>query len=369
MNNDSPKVVIQDINSEDYPKSNPYFGIKSESVLKKRTIRYLEGVNSIYDPGVFYKEGRYINAIKAFIIKGDNKNEILNNYNLSFENDNYYVFPKFFHKYKFSVDDEEYTLSIDRKGYIGVNANYFYTEGQTKYFYYYDEKYYFDDFQSNKDELLQIYLVNECFMILFLTTIEIDGFFHCSKEFEISNFQAEEVFYINKKYEKIPSESYLIYEIKSGNKLLDLLNQLLKHYTFLSKFFGIFKKYNFKKFVFFCFYRSKEKIIIDDKYLNNAFSKIELPIIIMRYNDKIFNENIYYENVEINHICELKTKIDNLEVNLNAKIDKLGYEIKEILKNQNNHPPNWLSYPIQFPAMYVPLAQIFPNNNQNQNNN
>jgi hypothetical protein len=38
MSNDSPKVIIKEINKQDYPKTNPYFGIKYEEILKKEQL-------------------------------------------------------------------------------------------------------------------------------------------------------------------------------------------------------------------------------------------------------------------------------------------------------------------------------------------
>ena len=371
MSNDSPKVIIKEINKQDYPKTNPYFGIKYEEILKKRTIRHLEGVNSIYDPGVFSQEGRYIQGIKAFVVKGKNKKEVFDSYKFAFSNDNFYIFPYFCHKFIFSVDNIEYTLTIDNDGYVGVNADYFYTEGQTVFFNYNGQKYYFSEFKSNRDELLQIYLVNNCFMILFLTKIEIDGFFNVQKEFEISSFQGEEVCFLNKSLQKIPKESFLVYEIKSGEKINDLLSQLLYHYAFLNKFFEVFTKYNFKKFVFFCFFRSKEKIKIEDECLLEKINKIELPVILIRYADKVFNESIYYENVKINEIGEIKSSIDNLKTRIDNFDDSLRKElneIKEMLRSQINNssqvPLNFVNYPFGY---FIPFGQFSQNNNHSQN--
>ena len=48
------------------------------------------------------------------------------------------------------------------------------------------------------DKILLIYEIKDCFMIIFFSKIEIDGFFVCNEEFNITDYKAEEILSINK---------------------------------------------------------------------------------------------------------------------------------------------------------------------------
>ena len=64
------------------------------------------------------------------------------------------------------------------------------------------------------------------------------------------------------KNDYIKNDNYLIYEIKSGNNFESLLNQIKKHYYFISKYFNVYSKYNLENFIYLGFIRDEKKIDI-----------------------------------------------------------------------------------------------------------
>jgi len=79
MMNEEPKVIIKKIPIKYCPKTSSDFGYFYEDNLKKKSLRKIKGLKSIYDPGIFSKNGRKITSVKAFIVRGSTKNEIRNN--------------------------------------------------------------------------------------------------------------------------------------------------------------------------------------------------------------------------------------------------------------------------------------------------
>ena len=207
-------------------------------------------------------------------------------------------------------------------------------------------------------------------MFLFFCKIEIDGFFYTEKEFKLSEFKAKEINTLNNQIDTIQEKSLLIYEIKNGDNLNSLCNQIINHYHFLVKFFECLKKYDKKHLKFFGFYRSSKNIEIE-KNLKDELSKLELPVILIRYDDEIFRQNIYYENNEIDNIKQIKL----IEEENSKKLDDLKDDIDEI-KNmligiQNN--PFYFSVQNSFPLPYYSFNYIspyylgyFPNFHQSQ---
>ena len=363
--NNKPQIKIGKISVEHCPKTSPDYGYFYEDILKKKSLRYIDGLKSIYDPGIFTKNSRNIEAIKAFIIQGENKKKIIDNFNNAIYHNDFILFPYFDYEHDFSVDEDAY--QIKKKGniiqvfrYISKEkneVNYFYEEGKDIYFYHNKEKYYYEDFRINNQDCLQIYLLNRnIFLITFYSNIEIDGFFVAEKEFNISDYKAEE-FHIFKPNQNpvINKGSQIIYEVKSGNNLLSLSEQIARDYEFFEKFFNIYPGYNIKNFVIFGFLRTNQKL---NNFENSPdFKKnndIPIPVILFRYEDTLFGENVFYESVELGEINELKylvkqnsqkienldSKIDNLDKKFSGEIGDIKNSIKEILEEIKNRLPD-----------------------------
>ena len=169
----------------------------------------------------------------------------------------------------------------------------------------------------------------------------------------------------------------MIYEIKSGNDIKSLLNQIKKHYYFIEKYFTVFAKYNFSNFIYMGFIRDKNKINIPISQLN-SFKKFNIPVIIMRFFDSMFGENIYYEHVEISDLAEIKNelkinteKINKMQTQLNEfknefrnEISPLKTEISEI-KNMLSNAFGQLNLLSSTNYNHSFQAQPISNNNNN----
>jgi hypothetical protein len=97
---------------KDCPKTSTDFGHFYEDIVKKRSLQNIEGLQSIYDPGIFNKSGKDIKAIKAFIIKGNSSIELKNNFKESVKQNEFIIFPNLNYSYEFSVDGIFYELEI-----------------------------------------------------------------------------------------------------------------------------------------------------------------------------------------------------------------------------------------------------------------
>lgn len=341
MSNNSQIVKVCEIPQEQYPYTDSNFGLTFETILKNGTLSHIKGIKSLYDQGLF-SNGRKIKATKGFFIGLNDECDIREDFKKAFNDNNFYLFPSFYKNYKFTINKQDYILNIFGNGKIYINPIPFKTNyNKPKVLYakdsYYDdgtfriygEKYYYDDFQSYKDVLQLIVLVNNYLLILFSSEIEVDGIFVCNENFNLSVFQADEIFMMCGAKEIIEKGKIILYEAKSGNDLIGLLNQILRHYHFLEKYFNLFKKYNINNFIYIGFVRDKEKIIIDDKMLIE-FQKIPIPVVILRFVDKLFGENVFHDNIEISEICEIKYLAKENNENIQIIDSKISHGFNEI---------------------------------------
>lgn len=343
----NPKVVIQELPSEAYPKTSPDFGNFYEDSLKKKSLRYIDGLKSIYDPGIFMKNGRKIIAVEAYIIKGKDKKGIEANFTAAINNNDFVVFPYLEHNYQFSVDSNKYELKFVKNDIIVgkydsrtneiKDVKYFYEKGITKFFKYRNETFYFDNFIINGNNCWQIYLLDtDIFMITYNIELEIDGLFIAEKDFKLEDYKAEEFHVFNKKdFKTITKNTHIIYEIKSGKNLYSLSNQIMRDYYFFEKFFRVFSRYNIKNFMIFGFFRTDKKL--EEFKESQDFKKLEnipIPVILFRYDKFLFGENILYESVELSEINELKYLVGEL----NKKVDSMHNILIEIKRNMNINP-------------------------------
>lgn len=209
-------------------------------------------------------------------------------------------------------------------------------------FFYLNEQYFINNFKSYKDQIYQVYEIKEYFMILFFSKIEIDGLFLCTEPFKLDEYKAEEIVPINceiNNYKIIQNNQYLIYEVKSGNNLESLLQQVKKHYYFISKYFAVYSKYNIGNFIYLGFIRDENKLNISNVE-KLIFRDFKIPIIIIRFFKTIFEKDIFFENVEISDIAELKflTEKNNSEIrDLKDEIKDLKDEFKnELISTKND---------------------------------
>ena len=398
-----PKIIIKKISSDSCPKTSSEFGYFYEDILKKKSLRYIEGLKSIYDPGIFSKNGRNIKAIKAFIIQGKDKKEIVTKFKSAVENNEFYVFPYFLHTFDFSMDNDNYQIEIKEKDidvykYDSIDkgmkkVKIFYLGGQNDFFTYEKESYDFNDFKANKKDCWQIYLLKErIFMIVFIVNLEVDGFFMTEKDFKLEDYKAEEFYNYSKADNNIIKKgTNIIYEVKSGKNLASLSEQIIRDYYFFEKFFQVYPGYEMKNFMIFGFLRTTEKFekIKESPEFKNL-SIIPIPVLLFRYDKLLFGENVMFESLELGEIGELKylvkqnsEKIDSLETkigsletkigNLDEKIDSVGVTVKEIKETLNNHngnnagnnrpheiPPQLPNFPFFNPNMYnFPLAGFY----------
>lgn len=366
---DKPIVQIQPIPSKDFIQTNSSFGYFYEDNLKKKTLRHIPSLKSIYDPGVFSRGGKYVHAIKAFIIKGQ---KMCDNFEAAVKNNDFFIFPKMKYQYNFSVDEDKYQYDIvnnlvyvyknDYNDKKYVEVEYFHKQGQTMYFKYGKGKekkcYYFSDFKIDGKICNQIYLLNpDIFMITFNINIEIDGLFHTMEEIKLEQFKAEQFMVCNNLMDNIiKKDKYVIYEIKSGKDISSLSQQIERDYYFFKKFFEVYSKYDIKDFIIFGFFRTSEKMESVEKAYVQDFQRIRgvpIPVVLFRYENYLFGEDVLHENVELSEIGELKLMVnDNSEKieelsseiqSLNVNVEKKYEELSEIINKKHNELKGELS--------------------------
>lgn len=404
-------IKVEKIPTEIFPKTSQDFGYFYEDILKKKSLRYIDGLKSIYDPGIFLKNARYIKAIKAFVVKGKKNDEIIYNYKEAVNLNDFIIFPYLVYGFDFFIEEKKYQLELKEDNGVLVykynprngekeETKSFYCKGQTIYFQHQNEKYYYSDFEIEKKYPWQIYLLTEdennkesIFMIVFKEELKIDGFFLAEKTIDLDTYKAEEYDCCNKKIEKIiQKDTNIIYEVKSGDNFSSLAKQIIRDYYFFEKLFDVYTRYDIKKSIIFGFLRTNKARLIDyEKTIDyEELRKIPIPVVIFRYEDKLFGENVFFESVELNEINELKylvknnsEKINNLDRKFEKKFEEINQVLNEIKisiqsnqgqNNPQNNLPSMAPHQIPFifyPNLYPPFHNGFMFNaipmNQNYN--
>ena len=369
------QIKLTKLFNDDCPKTSPNFGHYFEDILKKKALRHISSLKSIYDPGMFTKNPRCISAYKAFFINVNSPSIVYNNFQNAVNDNDFIVFPHFDHAFNFSVDEKSYNFIVT-KNTISVEdpslsskekkVNYCYEKGKEKYFKYNNYYFYFDKLKINEQNCEQIFLLTQnLFMIVFSMDIEIDGFFFNEKGFNLSDFQAEE-FTVCNNFEgtNISNNTYIIFEVKSGANFESLSKQIIKDYIFFNKFFQVYPKYDIMNFIIFGFLRSDKKIEhFQSNYKENfnELKKIPTPVILFRYDYFLFGENIAYEDMELGILEELKTNMKRID----TQIDYYGNILLEI---QQRLPPKENPNNINNNQAYIPSQQQpynFPQNMPN----
>jgi hypothetical protein len=221
------------------------------------------------------------------------------------------------------------------------------------------------------------------FMLIYRIELEIDGFFVAQKEIDIKQYKAEEFYIFNQ--EKISNNiiSNIIYEIKSGNDFSNLCEQIVRDYYFFKNLFEIYPNYNIDKFAIFGFLRGNiniKDILLHHNEEEKKLLNIPIPIILFRYNNSIFGENVFYEKPELAEIRELKylvnantQNMEKMEENLNKKIQNIDNKIEDKIRGlkddldyikqklNSKNESNTFPTPNNLPFFYPP--QNDPNNN------
>ena len=358
------QIKLSKISNDDCPKTSPIFGHYFEDILKKKALRHISSLKSIYDPVMFTKNSRCISAYKAFFISVNSPSIVYNDFQKAVNDDDFIVFPHFDCTFNFSVDEKNYNFIVT-KNTISVEdpslsnkekkVNYCFEKGKEKYFNYNNYYFYNDKLKINEQDCEKIFLLTQnLFMIVFSMDIEIDGFFFNEKGFNLNDFKAEEFILCNNfEGTNISNNTYIIFEIKSGANFESLSKQIIKDYTFFNKFFQVYPKYDIKNIIIFGFLRSDKKIsYFESNYKEklNKFKKIPTPIILFRFDNFLFGENVDYEDMELGILGELKPDVKMIA----NKIDYYGnilLEIKQSLPQKEN-PNN-----INNNQVYIPSKQ------------
>ena len=86
-------------------------------------------------------------------------------------------------------------------------------------------------------------------------------------------------------------DANIIYEVKSGNEFSTLSKQIIRDYHFFNKFLDVYPKYDKKNLYFFGFLRTSKKIenfIQSHKYEFEELCKINIPVILLSYENLLF---------------------------------------------------------------------------------
>ena len=173
-------------------------------------------------------------------------------------------------------------------------------------------------------------------IFLYSSACVIDGLFVCQDKINLSKFKFKKI-YANNNDNYITTDSLIVYEIKSGNPEIKLINQMKQKGNFIYQYL----KSIYNKLVYYIwFYRNnaKDNLLHNDKKENNKDNIREL------YNkiDKtdIQNEQ-YQENKKIycnqNKIKEVNDKKDYNSLN---PINQAKIIINENIENEEENRGN-----------------------------
>ena len=345
---------------------NPKYGYDFEHAIATKSLFFLP-LRSINDINLYTKEYRHLYALKLVIFDEYKPHKICKFLDegrfriIPFSNDYYKIFIQGFKTYFISYNSEKISVQTIYKR--DVPLDYFYKNNHKNSktaksdIYVGTFKLYTQEgYKSN-------YLIS-----LYKSSCEIDGLFICLNNINLDDFKAK-IIYSNFERNFIEKDSILVYEIKSGNKKIELSKQmqtrchLIYYYlnfiyhklilkdnelsshnkSFEEKSFNFdresedetnYKTENDKKS------ETSQKASINKININfvnerdpifDNLRNLPAKIAIFETNDKIFGERLIYDKEDLNLLRCLQTDMINIKNNSGV----LEKEVKDIKKQVN----------------------------------
>ena len=356
---------------------NPKYGYDFEHAIATKSLFFLP-LRSINDINLYTKEYRHLYALKLVIFDEYKPHKICKFLDegrfriIPFSNDYYKIFIQGFKTYFISYNSEKISVQTIYKRNVPLDDFYKNNHKDSKTaksdIYVGTFKLYTQEgYKSN-------YLIS-----LYKSSCEIDGLFICLNNINLDDFKAK-IIYSNFERNFIEKDSILVYEIKSGNKKIELSKQIQTrcHLIYYYLNFIYHKPVYYLGFV-------NEKLILKDNELSShnksfeeksfnfdresedetnyktendkksetsqkaSINKINInfvnerdpifdnlrnlpaKIAIFETNDKIFGERLIYDKEDLNLLRYLQTDMINIKNNSGV----LEKEVKDIKEQVN----------------------------------
>ena len=344
--NYSDKIRIVKQHKKNFPfEKNTNFGTEFENSIITKSCVNLK-IKSINDKSIFSKQYRHFAGLKILLIYNNQEYYKTIEYikNL-LDKGNYRVIPASSYSYTISFYRQKINISFDG---AKLEVKDFYGNHLKKKKHAEPPKAQEKSKTSKNDIYLgTFYFFNDygrrLELIIYSSEVEVDGFFEIFEDIQLDSFGADKI-YLNFEENYMSSNSLLLYEIKSGDQLAKLKEQMSERCHFICNYLKVFYDRPIYYIGFYKDKKLKEIEINSDKGQNLNVNNIEeAKEINMKDNNGINGQS---HSSEENTIAEKRNKANsdineedtsetiNIEKN-NAKI-KLK-EVNEITNENNNN--------------------------------
>lgn len=349
---DNLTIISTNYRCSNFIEKNVNYGVEFEHSIAIKSCLNLN-IHSINNNQIYTKEYRKFYGLKLVVIK----------------NQKYYLIPKCLDKGKFKVipfSNKYFRLKYLNciPLFISYNSEgVFVVKEDFKNYFYYDNTSYYDyhtKTKTAKNDAYEGYIhlkdnySNIIEIFIYSSSCEVDCLFEVESDFDINKFQINKT-YSNNNTSIIRKNCIMIYEIKTGDQVEELVNHIYEKGFFIYKYIQSISN---KKIVFIGFFRrnsdyssnnnTKENQGNDEKNkiknTHNINYKLldNFPFIIYTFEikDSIFGEKLKYEKEELNVINNVNKRINNLEGrvnNMDLKIKKNSKILNEIYNEGKNN--------------------------------
>ena len=340
--------------SDQFPISNSSFGkLYQDSIVIKSMLNL--PIDAIEDTNKFTEEkSRKVKGLKLIIIPSNEKYKI-QYIEDSLEKGEFKVIP--FLDMFFNVEYNGNSIKIK---YFGKDITIVGKDKKVK-----KNNLYYDNSVSYYEEKIGPKNIIEGFtyldndknykLYIFKFLCEIDGLFLVKKNICSFDYKSQVIYSCKKndfaKLFNIPKDSIIIYEIKSGDDLQNLMMQIIKKCYFLAKFFDCFPLYKQKEIFIIGFNRYKKF-----GYINlDLIQEKNITCLLFDIYNELFGEKIYCNFEDINMLKFLKDKTSNM-----------ANDIKEVKDKTNNLENEIKDIKSKLDLIFERLPALSINNNNNQ---
>lgn len=333
--NYSDKIRIEKQHKKNFPnEKNTNFGTEFENSIITKSCVNLK-IKSINDKSIFTKQYRHFGGLKILLIYSEQKYYERTEYIKDLlDKGKYRVIPASSYSYTISFYSQKINISFDgtklevkdfHNKYLNRIIHAAPKEAHKKSVtskndLYFGTFYFFEDF-GRKLEL-----------IIYSSEVEVDGFFEIFEDIKLDSFGADKIYW-NFDENYMSSNSLLLYEIKSGDRLKNLKEQMSERCHFICNYLKIFYD---KPIYYIGFYKNKKlkeiEINSDISRSLNGNNIEEAKEINMKDNNGINGQS---HSSEENTRTEEKNKI-NSDINEEESAKNKTEEENEI-KNENNN--------------------------------
>ena len=256
--NYSDKIRIEKRHEKSFTQEeNNNFGTYFENSIVTKSCANLK-IESIKDKNIFTKQYRHFIGLKILLIySGHNKNERIKYIKDILDKGEYRVIPA--SSYSYSISFKKQKINVSFNG-TQLKVTDFYNNYYLKGIKYADPTKAKEESDTSKfDKYLGTFYLFQDFgrkleLIIYSSEVEVDGLFEIFENIQLNSFGADKI-YSNFDENFMSSKSLLIYEIKSGDQLEDLKEQMSKKCHFICNYLKVFYD---KPIYYIGFYKNKK---------------------------------------------------------------------------------------------------------------